>query len=388
MPSSGGSISDNTVSDNNQYLASIKPDVTMQGGVKNYLGDQEVVNAPKYWKSGPGNPETELAYITKAEKDLIVKKDIHGSLKDGENIGPAGVVSLDSAGDWAGSERYQSEGPQAPSGPDPGAGDDWRGQAQHTYTTPSTVSPADVQLAEESQQAQINTALEESGLTSAEATKENFISKFKLGNLKASDLKFANSLGWLTDNAFVNAIGGTFGLAMSLGGKAQSKAINWELNRRLQKEYKKPTFDYEAEAAGIKEPGIKTLEERIRRANLDPDDPEHYGQNEYTRDYPGPAKAPDRDGDNARGLTNIITPYAAHAIGGTTQQPSMAANWYANLGSGNTSPGAFNLTQQYAAAKASVSQRLKRTSSIGQIAVADSAFFDFLKDNSLNKGIL
>jgi hypothetical protein len=381
MPSSGGSISDNTVSDNNQYLASIKPDIAIQGGVKNYLGDQEVVNAPKHWKSGPGNPDTELAYITKAEKDLIVKKDIHGSLKDGENIGPAGVVSLDSAGDWAGSERYQSEGPQAPSGPDPGAGDDWRGQAQHTYTTPSTVSPADVQLAEESQQAQINTALEEAGLTSAEATKENFISKFKSGNLKASDLKFANSLGWLTDNAFVNAIGGTFGLAMSLGGKAQSKAINWELNRRLNKAKYGDKEWYDPEEQEL-------LEEQIRRANLPKDDPEHYGQNEYTRDYPGPAKAPDRDGDNARGLTNIITPYAAHAIGGTTQQPSMAANWYANLGSGNTSPGAFNLTQQYAAAKASVSQRLKSTSSIGQIAVADSAFFNFLKDNSLNKGIL
>ena len=103
-------------------------------------------------------------------------------------------------------------------------------------------------------------------------------------------------------------------------------------------------------------------------------------------DYPGVQPAPDEG--NARGLTNIITPYAAHAIGGTTQQSSQAAKWYANLGSGNSNPGAFNLTQQYAAAKAAVSQKLKSTSSVGQIAVADSAFFNFLKDNSLNKGIL
>ena len=79
---------------------------------------------------------------------------------------------------------------------------------------------------------------------------------------------------------------------------------------------------------------------------------------------------------------------APHIIGGTTQQPSQAAQWYANLGSGNTSPGAFDLTTQYAKAKSAVSQRLKSTSSVGQIAVSNSAFFDFLKDNSLNKGIL
>ena len=228
-----------------------------------------------------------------------------------------------------------------------------------------------------------------SGPTETTETKDSLVTKFKQGLVDNKYVKnVISKMGWVTDNSLMNALGGAVGVIGMLGTEAQSKAINWELNRRLQKEYKKPTFDYEAEAAGIEEPGIKTLEERIRRANLDPDDPEHYGQNEYTRDYPGPAQAPDRDGDNARGLTNIITPYAAHAIGGTTQQTSQAANWYANLGSGNTSPGAFNLTQQYAAAKASVSQRLKSTSSIGQIAVADSAFFNFLKDNSLNKGIL
>ena len=79
---------------------------------------------------------------------------------------------------------------------------------------------------------------------------------------------------------------------------------------------------------------------------------------------------------------------APHIIGGTTQQSSQAAQWYANLGSGNANPGAFDLTTQYAKAKSAVSQRLKSTSSVGQIAVSNSAFFDFLKDNSLNKGIL
>lgn len=72
----------------------------MQGGVRNYLGKQKTVSdVPLKWKSGPDKPATELAYITKAEKDLLLKKDIHGSLKNGPNEGPAGIMSLDSAGD-------------------------------------------------------------------------------------------------------------------------------------------------------------------------------------------------------------------------------------------------------------------------------------------------
>jgi len=72
----------------------------MQGGVRNYLGTQKTVSdVPLKWKSGPDKPATELAYITKAEKDLLLKKDIHGSLKSGPNKGPGGIMSLDSAGD-------------------------------------------------------------------------------------------------------------------------------------------------------------------------------------------------------------------------------------------------------------------------------------------------
>ena len=70
----------------------------VQGGVKNYLGKQKEVTAPVKWKSSPDHPETELAYITKAEKDLLVKKDLHGSLKGGANRGPSGIMSLNGFG--------------------------------------------------------------------------------------------------------------------------------------------------------------------------------------------------------------------------------------------------------------------------------------------------
>ena len=70
----------------------------VQGGIKNYLGKQKQVQAPVKWKSSPNHPETELAYITKAEKDLLVKKDLHGSLKGGVNRGPSGIMSLNGFG--------------------------------------------------------------------------------------------------------------------------------------------------------------------------------------------------------------------------------------------------------------------------------------------------
>jgi len=74
----------------------------VQGGVDNYLGKQPQVVAPRKWQSGPNKPPTELAYITEAEKKLLLKEDIHGSLKDGPNKGPAGIMSLDSFGDVGG----------------------------------------------------------------------------------------------------------------------------------------------------------------------------------------------------------------------------------------------------------------------------------------------
>jgi hypothetical protein len=67
-------------------------------GVKNYLGKQKEVKAPIKWKSSPDHPETELAYITKAEKNLLIKSDLHGSLKGSVNRGPSGIMSLNGYG--------------------------------------------------------------------------------------------------------------------------------------------------------------------------------------------------------------------------------------------------------------------------------------------------
>ncbi len=82
----------------------------IQGGARNYLGKQKQVKAPVKWKSSPDSPETELAYITKAEKDLLVKKDLHGSLQGGVNRGPSGIMSLDGYGSFDGPDPNKDTG--------------------------------------------------------------------------------------------------------------------------------------------------------------------------------------------------------------------------------------------------------------------------------------
>ena len=113
-------------------------DVAVQGGVKNYLGEQETVSdVPIKWQSGPDKPSTELAYITKAEKDLLLKKDIHGSLKDGPNKGPGGLMSLDSFGDdpddpgkgFSGADVSAAERGEKPAGMSQKQADEFRGGA-------------------------------------------------------------------------------------------------------------------------------------------------------------------------------------------------------------------------------------------------------------------
>ena len=82
-----------------KYGQSVKK-FDMQGGVRNYLGEQETVSdVPVKWQSGPNHPSTELAYITEAEKDLLLNQDLHNSLDGGPNRGPEGLMSLNGWGD-------------------------------------------------------------------------------------------------------------------------------------------------------------------------------------------------------------------------------------------------------------------------------------------------
>ena len=103
-----------------------------QAGVLNFLGRQKMVTVPIRWKSGEGDkhPETELAYITKPEKEKLIKLDMHGSMKDGKpNFGPAGLISLNSGGSGDGGGGGSGDG-----------GSDGGGSSNDSGSSPSSGS--------------------------------------------------------------------------------------------------------------------------------------------------------------------------------------------------------------------------------------------------------
>jgi hypothetical protein len=72
------------------------------------------------------------------------------------------------------------------------------------------------------------------------------------------------------------------------------------------------------------------------------------------------------------------------ATGQTQSTGSVAGNWYQSLGGTK----AFDLATEYAAAKKAIQNRLNTASTYGWLAVNDSPFYNWLKTNSLNKGII
>ena len=123
----------------------------MQGGVRNYLGETQEVTAPKYWKSSKDSPSTELAYITEAEKGLLLDANLHGSLKDGKpNVGASGLLSYDGWGDVSSGGVSDTSGGNAGAEGGQGSGNSGGGSGYQSsnsgnnYTTPTPVSPPGV----------------------------------------------------------------------------------------------------------------------------------------------------------------------------------------------------------------------------------------------------
>ena len=95
------------------------------------------------------------------------------------------------------------------------------------------------------------------------------------------------------------------------------------------------------------------------------------------------------NGNNERSMMNALAPEAPYIVSGITAPTSSpASNWYANLGTTNTNQHATSIATQYAAAKTAVSTTLKNKGAIGMLAVNQSPFYDWLKTNKIDKGIL
>ncbi len=117
---------------------SLKQHYEMQGGVRNYLGKQKMVKAPKKWQSSPDHPETELAYITPEEKNILIKLNLYDSMNGKANKGPSGLPSLQGGG-WGSEDKGGDRGHTS------GGGQDHPNRGWQTYVAPAPApAPAPV----------------------------------------------------------------------------------------------------------------------------------------------------------------------------------------------------------------------------------------------------
>ena len=179
-------------------------------------------------------------------------------------------------------------------------------------------------------------------------------------------------------------IGNTIRGIAELGVPMQKKMMTYSLNKRIDQISNKKDFH----------PGAYGYKIQDIQKDLQGEQDGNFTQNDFTKKYgSGDATNPNDASfnpatlrENDRELSNLVTPYAAYAIGESEPQESIAAKWYQGMNNQNGAD--FFFKNQYEDAKAKMKAILGTPSAIGQVAVGNSIFYNFLKQNSLNKGIL
>ena len=339
--------------------------VPKQGGVLNYLGETQEVNAPRFWQSSPTSPPTELAYITEAEKGLLLNADLHGSLQGSPNKGPSNLLSFDG---WGSEDPGQNvAGADVSAGMDSSPSDSGWGDPATSYSTGGgsqfrgTATPD----------------------LPPGVTKNPELPPGVDPNKQVVDKGFWEQVGDFMQE------GGLWGKAFKLGGEVlsklgefssglQKKAMTYSLEKKITSIGKKK--DFHPGAYGYKIQDIQKDIDAIERGD--------FKQSDFNEKYGAPTIDTREGGDN-RDFMNYIAPEAPHIVGGTTKQDSMAAKWYASLGNNNNNNAfGFSFQKEYNAAKQKQAGILGSPSSVGMLAVSNSPFYNFLKERNLDKGIL
>jgi hypothetical protein len=283
----------------------------MQGGVRNYLGKTQEVTAPKFWQSSENSPPTELAYITEAEKGLLLDANLHGSLKNNQpNIGASGLLSFDG---WGSEDPGQNRpDPQSDRDREVGGSSTGGGSQFHGIATPSSQNNDDIDSTYTS--------------TSFEITPK----KSKIDQIK----EFFQSGGVI----------GNIAKGFEPMSKAiQAKAMTWSFNKKLKNIYEdNPDFeDYESldEIPGEIGEKIRNYEKDLQGVKdgtfTQKDYTAKYGSGDATNPLDAsfnPATLKDNDRQE---LENLFASELSYAIGDTTPQNSIVNEYFANMNNQN-----------------------------------------------------
>jgi hypothetical protein len=410
-------------------------DFVMQGGVRNYLGKTKEITAPKYWKSSKDSPKTELAYITEAEKGLLLDANLHGSLKNGQpNVGASGLLSYDgwgskdsgqnrAGGDVSGSmDRGGNDGNDR-MGSSSGGGKDMSTVPVSTPKSnnnkvPDPVLPPAVinktfdyeteaysnvgEITDATYDAKtgqvdikqtpgvVNTEQYQTSSLGAFLDSPDVSEKEKIDTLdRIQALENSNIVGSKLSNLETDFVLGN--LTKSLDNIKSDSKYN-DLTSKIDLEGKTVAKDFQDAPLEtfFKSGGILGS---IIRAGFD-----QYKNNQVLEllGYTGKTIKynPDGSGDfNYTGYPNInvgrdeinnLAPMAPYAVQGTTPLPSVAQKYFDQLPQGS----GLSFQAAYDAAKTKVNQTLGNPSAMGLLAVNESPFYDFLKIRGLDRRIL
>ena len=336
----------------------LNKDFEMQGGVRNYLGKTKEVTAPKYWKSSPSSPSTELAYITNKEKSLLLDANIHGSLKGKPNIGASGLLSFDGFGSTdPGQNRAGGDvsrdmdagrddsGSQSSGG---GSTDAFQGQQSNQYNTAMSQSQQDRVVAKNivdlvNSGVNVNDAI--SGKTSLERVLQSKSPFLTVNALKEVLSPFANAANKSRRTSWLEGTD-KFGMPRSRDF--------YIANGRA--------FDPNA-----------TLVENT---------PEH----DFLKDsgYFDSLKGPDSSSNDNNNFYDVPEDVKLVESSAANRIDSVAAKFFGN----SANKFKFDFQNEYTKSLAKQKQILNSSSAIGQLAVNQSPFYNWLKERSLDKGIL
>ena len=406
-------------------------DFVMQGGVRNYLGKTKEVTAPKYWKSSKDSPKTELAYITEAEKGLLLDANLHGSLKNGQpNVGASGLLSYDgwgskdsgqnrAGGDVSGSmDRGGNDGNDRMGSSSGGGSSPVSTPKSNNNKVPDPVLPPAVinktfdyeteaysnvgEITDATYDAKtgqvdikqtpgvVNTEQYQTSSLGAFLDSPDVSEKEKIDTLdRIQALENSNIVGSKLSNLETDFVLGN--LTKSLDNIKSDSKYN-DLTSKIDLEGKTVAKDFQDAPLEtfFKSGGILGS---IIRAGFD-----QYKNNQVLEllGYTGKTIKynPDGSGDfNYTGYPNInvgrdevntLAPMAPYAVQGTTPLPSVAQKYFDQLPQGS----GLSFQAAYDAAKTKVNQTLGNPSAMGLLAVNESPFYDFLKIRGLDRRIL
>jgi hypothetical protein len=338
-----------------------------QAGVLNFLGRQKMVTVPIRWKSGEGDkhPETELAYITKPEKEKLIKLDMHGSMKDGKpNFGPAGLISLNSGGSGDGGDGGSGDG-----GSDGGGSSNDSGSSSSSSSSGSDSTDTGDMGSEAANDASTNAGNASVGAGSTDSfggydpnagfttSPQDQVDTGDLGSEAANDAATASG---------ADSVGqGTFSSYSKAGSRIQNTKNMMAANPGM-------VLGLNALSVYTGIPGL-ALAWAVNSIYGTP------GTNSGNTGTSGDGG----DTYNASQISQILTQVANQYTG-----PSAAKNFAQKYPSSSQS-GTLSFQSAYDTAKQNLGSLLTAPMSpYGNNAVSASPFYDYLKKNNLDRGIL